>query len=156
MSDITSPSLPDPIAITSERYIEANIQTVYDYVTQPDRWHEWHPSSVSADTGMHGPLPGGQRFSEIIDLLGLKVRMDYRVLIADSPWEFKTLFSSFLADGTIHYRLKARGRGTVFKRTFKYVMQIQPGGLHTRLVDTSETAMNRLKARLESAVCAPT
>ena len=37
--------------ISQERFIQAPIEAVYDYVTQPDRWHEWHPTSLSADTG---------------------------------------------------------------------------------------------------------
>lgn len=32
--------------ISQERFIQAPIDTVYDYVTQPDRWHEWHPTSL--------------------------------------------------------------------------------------------------------------
>ena len=29
--------------ISQERFIQALIEVVYDYVTQPDRWHEWPP-----------------------------------------------------------------------------------------------------------------
>ena len=57
--------------ISQERYIQAPIEAVYDYVTQPDRWHEWHPTSLGADTGTSGSLPAGQRFTETIDLLGV-------------------------------------------------------------------------------------
>ena len=35
--------------ISQERFIQAPIEVIYDYVTQPDRWHEWHPTSLSAD-----------------------------------------------------------------------------------------------------------
>ncbi|MDN5402348.1 MAG: SRPBCC family protein, partial [Pseudomonas sp.] len=30
--------------ISQERFIHTPIEAVYDYVTQPDRWHEWHPT----------------------------------------------------------------------------------------------------------------
>jgi len=75
--------------ISQERFIQAPIDAVYDYVTQPDRWHEWHPTSLGADTGTTGPLPAGARFTEMIDLLGVRVPMSYRVQIARRPDEFK-------------------------------------------------------------------
>ena len=71
--------------ISQERFIKAPTDAVYDYVTQPDRWHEWHPTSLSADTGTTGSLPAGARFTEFIDLLGVRVPMSYRVQIAKCP-----------------------------------------------------------------------
>lgn len=140
---------PSAQPIRNELYIACAVEHVYDYVTQPDRWHEWHPTSLSAETGMRGPLPAGQRFSEEIDLLGLQLHMDYRVLIARPPQEFKSLFTSSLADGSLHYRLQARGRGTLFRRTLDYSLQVDVRGLHGRLVELSNTAMQQLKAHLE-------
>lgn len=142
---------PSAQPIRNELYIACPVERVYDYVTQPDRWHEWHPTSLSADTGMRGPVPVGQRFSEEIDLLGLQLHMDYRVLIARPPQEFKSLFTSSLADGCLHYRLQPKGRGTLFRRTLDYSLQVAVSGLHTRLVMLSDTAMQRLKARLEES-----
>ena len=136
--------------ISQERFIQAPIEAVYDYVTQPDRWHEWHPTSLSADTGITGSLPVGTRFTEIIDLLGIRVPMSYRVQIARRPSEFKTVFTSLAVDGSIHYFLHAHQGGTLFKRVLTYETELQLASLHERMVALSAIALDRLKHRLEN------
>ncbi|MDF2793438.1 MAG: polyketide cyclase [Pseudomonas orientalis] len=136
--------------ISQERFILAPVETVYDYVTQPDRWHEWHPSSLSADTGTRGSLPAGARFTEVIDLLGIRVPMSYRVQIACCPGEFKTVFTSLAVDGCIHYVLHAQQGGTLFKRVLTYETELQLATLHERMVALSGIALDRLKQSLEN------
>ncbi|ARB30591.1 SRPBCC family protein [Pseudomonas tolaasii] len=136
--------------ISQERFIEAPIEAVYDYVTQPDRWHEWHPTSLSADTGTTGSLPAGTRFTEIIDLLGVRVPMSYRVQVAKPPREFKTVFTSLAVDGSIHYFLQPHRGGTLFKRVLTYETELQLASLHERMVELSAIALDQLKHRLET------
>ena len=136
--------------ISQERFIQAPIDAVYDYVTQPDRWHEWHPTSLSADTGITGSLPVGTRFTEIIDLLGIRVPMSYRVQIARRSSEFKTVFTSLAVDGSIHYYLRAHQGGTLFTRVLTYETELQLASLHERMVALSSIALDRLKQRLEN------
>ncbi|WP_248797834.1 SRPBCC family protein [Pseudomonas sp. MWU13-2105] len=136
--------------LSNEVYIEAAIETVYAYVTQPDRWHEWHPTSVSAETGIRGPLPKDHRFTEVIDLLGLRIEMDYRVVIADAPSEFKMAFTSPVVDGCIHYSLLRDGHGTRFVRTLQYITELNLSGLHARMIELSTRAMDNLKHLLET------
>jgi uncharacterized protein YndB with AHSA1/START domain len=136
--------------ISQERYIQAPIEDVYDYVTQPDRWHEWHPTSLSADTGAGGSLPAGHRFTETIDLLGVRVPMSYRVQVALPPREFKTVFTSLAVDGCIHYVLQAQGSGTLFKRVLTYETELQLTTLHDRMIELSNQALDQLKQRLET------
>ena len=136
--------------ISQECFIHASIDAVYDYVTQPDRWHEWHPTSLSADTGTCGSLPAGSRFSELIDLLGVRVCMGYRVQLARPPEEFKAVFTSLVVDGSIHYFLQPCRNGTLFKRVLIYETELQLAGLHTRMVELSAIALDRLKHRLEN------
>lgn len=137
--------------ISQERFIQAPIEVIYDYVTQPDRWHEWHPTSLSADTGTTGSLPVGTRFTEIIDLLGVRVPMSYRVQIARRPSEFKTVFTSLAVDGSIHYFLQPHRNGTLFKRVLTYETELQLATLHERMVELSGIALDQLKHRLENA-----
>ncbi|KAF2407520.1 SRPBCC family protein [Pseudomonas antarctica] len=137
--------------ISQERFIEAPIEVVYDYVTQPDRWHEWHPTSLGANTGTTGPLPAGARFTEDIDLLGVRVPMSYRVQIAQRPSEFKTVFTSLAVDGSVHYFLQAHRNGTLFKRVLTYETELQLATLHERMVELSLIALDQLKHRLETA-----
>ena len=137
--------------ISQERFIQAPIEVIYDYVTQPDRWHEWHPTSLSADTGTTGSLPAGTRFTEIIDLLGVRVPMSYRVQIARRPSEFKTVFTSLAVDGSIHYILQPHRDGTLFKRVLTYETELQLATLHARMIELSGIALDQLKHRLENA-----
>jgi uncharacterized protein YndB with AHSA1/START domain len=136
--------------ISQERFIKAPIDRVYDYVTQPDRWHEWHPTSLSADTGTTGSLPMGTRFTEVIDLLGIRVSMSYRVQIARRPSEFKTVFTSLAVDGSIHYFLLPHQGGTLFKRVLTYETELQLATLHDRMIELSTLALDQLKHRLEN------
>ncbi|MBM9485604.1 SRPBCC family protein [Pseudomonas sp. ICBG1301] len=136
--------------VSQERFIQAPIDLVYDYVTQPDRWHEWHPTSLSAETGTSGSLPAGTRFTEIIDLMGVRVPMSYRVQIARPPSEFKTVFTSLAVDGSIHYFLVPHQGGTLFKRVLIYETELQLTSLRERMVQLSATALDRLKCRLEN------
>lgn len=136
--------------ISQERFIQAPTEAVYDYVTQPDRWHEWHPTSLGAETGTSGSLPVGARFTEFIDLLGIRVPMSYRVQIALRPDEFKTVFTSLAVDGSIHYFLQAHRDGTLFKRVLIYETELQLASLHERMIELSSVALDQLKQRLEN------
>jgi len=137
--------------LSTEVHIEVDIETVYAYITQPDRWHEWHPTSVSAETGIRGPLPKDHRFTGVIDLLGLRIEMNYRVVIANPPAEFKTAFTSSVLDGCIHYSLHRDGGGTHLTRTLQYITELNLGGLQARMIELSSRAMNNLKQLLETA-----
>ena len=136
--------------ICQERFIQVPVEVVYDYVTQPDRWHEWHPTSLGAETGTTGSLPAGSRFTEVIDLLGVRVPMSYRVQIAHRPSEFKTVFTSLAVDGSIHYFLQSHLGGTLFKRVLVYETELQLATLHGRMLELSAIALDQLKQRLES------
>ncbi|MGY2167287.1 SRPBCC family protein [Pseudomonas gingeri] len=137
--------------LSNEIYIEADIAVIYAYVTQPDRWHEWHPTSVSAETGIRGSLPKDHRFTEVIDLLGLRVDMNYRVVLADPPHAFKTAFTSAVVDGCIQYQLQRQGRGTHFTRTLQYITELNLNGLQGRMIDLSTQAMHNLKRVMETS-----
>ncbi|MFO2463406.1 SRPBCC family protein [Pseudomonas sp. 15FMM2] len=137
--------------ISQQRYIQASMEAVYDYVTQPDRWHEWHPTSLSADTGTIGTLAAGHRFTETINLLGVRMPMSYRVQVATPHQEFKTVFTSQAVNGSIHYLLEPQGSGTLFKRVLSYGTELQLPTLHKRMIELSNQALDQLKQHLEAS-----
>lgn len=137
--------------ISQQRYIAASIDTVYYYLSQPDRWHEWHPGSLRADTGLGGSLPAGHRFSETINLLGLQVHLSCRVLCAVLPREFKIVFSSAPLDGIVHYQLRKQGGGTLLKHSLQYSTDLNLGGLRSRMERCCEQALDNLKRLFEAA-----
>lgn len=135
--------------LSHELYIQADIDTVYYYVTQPDRWPEWQPSCLRADTGFCGSLPAGHRFSEVMNLLGVQIPMSYRVLNAVFPKEFKAVFSSAALDGTVHYQLNKQSDGTLLRHTLDYCTDLQLSGLRARMEQVFTQALGNLKQRLE-------
>lgn len=136
--------------IRHELYIRAGIDTVYYYLSQPDRWPEWHPCSLRADTGLGGSLPAGHRFSETMNLLGVQIPTSYRVLVALFPKEFKVLFSSAALDGSIRYQLSKQGDGTLLQRTLAFSTDLHLSGLGPRMEQLSAQALGNLKQRLEA------
>ena len=108
-------------------------------------------SAFNADTGTTGSLPAGARFTEMIDLLGVRVPLSYRVQIARRPDEFKTVFTSRAVDGSIHYFLLPFHDGTLFKRVLTYETELQLASLHERMIELSAIALDQLRHRLENA-----
>ena len=133
----------------NEVFINAPIDKVYEYVSQPDRWHEWHPASLSASTGEVKILKEGDTFSEKIRIYGQETEMNYKVVIASPPNEFKTAFTSPLIDGTIHYQLETRGTGTYFKRTLEYSLDKYMATMQAGMKKMSVVALDNLKGKLE-------
>ena len=125
------------------------VQQVYDYVSEPSRWHEWHPVSLGADSSSATPLGVGDHFKEQIRLYGQEIEMDYEVVTARPPYEFKTAFTSSLIDGTIHYQLEEVDGGTRFTRTLNYSIDKYIASLKDGMQEVSGVALNNLKAKLE-------
>jgi hypothetical protein len=144
---------------TNSILIDCPPDIVYRYVTQPWRWHEWHPNSKSARSASRH-LKIGDTFDEVIEiqpLAPLPYRMTrhthYRVLLANSPlaWEVR----GDTHDGwlKIRYDLAAAGDGTLFKRSLTYQTRglsawLMPLLRH-RMALQSEIALANLKTYLE-------
>lgn len=151
----------------SQRRIQNEIEIacaparVYDYVTQPWRWHEWHPSSQSAVSDVD-VLAVGDTFDEVICLqplsplpLNIRRQTHYRVVIAEPAVTFEVRGETGDGGLTIHYDLLAQGAGTLFRRTLDYDVRgamrlIEPVLLFPRMKRLSAVALANLKARLES------
>ena len=134
---------------------------VYAYITQPWRWHEWHPSSRSASEHQ-GPLGVGDAFDEVIEVqplapLPLTLRRDvhYRVLdaVPGSVWQVRGEYR----DGwlSIRYELEPTPRGTRFARTLTFDARGPTRSLvpllASRQAVVSVRALQGLRDRLERA-----
>ena len=146
---------------TNSIVIESPPDVEYRYVTQPWKWHEWHPNSKSAGKAESGYLTEGDTFDEVIEiqpLSPLPYRMirhtHYRVLQAKPPMAWEVRGETHDGWLNIRYDLAADETGTRFKRTLTY----QTRGLTTllmpllrrRMAMQSEVALGNLKVRLES------
>lgn len=134
-------------------------QVLYDYVTQPWRWHEWHPSSRGAQATT-GVLHAGDGFDEQIVLRPLAPwpptlhrQTRYRVLEAQPGqcWEAQ----GQMRDGwlRLRYELEPAGQGTRFTRTLRYGASGPSRWLlpllRRRQAEISHIALDNLKRRME-------
>ena len=107
--------------IRLERLINAAPAAVYDLVTRPARWHEWHPSSIRADAHALHSLAAGARFEEDIRSAGFARHLRWTVLDAASPRRWQA--EATMEDGSrvnLLYELAPDSGGTRFTRTLDY------------------------------------
>ena len=140
--------------------IDRQPAAVYAYVTQPWRWHEWHPASRCA-TRSTGALVAGDTFEEEIELaplaplpLRLRRRMTYRVVVAEPSRRWAVTGETRDGRVGIRYELRPVGQGTGFTRTLSFetrgVTTLLMPFLQRRVAKQSVQALERLRRLLES------
>lgn len=138
--------------------IGVSAAVLFDYVTRPDLWHEWHPASTSAELP-RVPLQQGDAFREIITvrypLVSIRRQTEYAVTLSAPAKAWEVRGKSSLFDLTIHYEFKAQGNKTVFQRTLTYQVKgilayFEPVIVRPKIRRQSRLALNNLKKRLES------
>ena len=150
--------LGKPVTGYDEIFIAAPVRTVFEYVTRPDLWHEWHPASTSAEIP-RVPLRAGDRFREIITvrypLVKIRRHTEYEVSLSElhHTWEVRGESSLFLL--TIHYDFRAEKGGTLFQRTLTYRVKgtlsyFEPILVRPKIRRQSKQALGNLKRKLES------
>ncbi|HEY1076958.1 MAG TPA: SRPBCC family protein [Fontimonas sp.] len=134
---------------------------LYAYVTQPWRWHEWHPNSKSAQATV-ATLQAGDCFDEVVEiqplpLLPLRLRRAtrYRVLIAEPSVMWKV--EGTMDDGRlcIQYAFEPDAGGVLFTRTLDYevlgIHRLLLPLLRPRMAAMSVLALSRLKRKMEGS-----
>lgn len=142
--------------------IDRSPAEVFAYVTQPWRWHEWHPSSRSARATVE-TLEVGDGFEEVIQLqplspfpLTITRQTHYRVFVSEPAVVWEVHGATQDGDLAIRYEFAAEGRGTLFYRRLQYQVRgamqlVEPWLLNPRMRRLSALALANLKAKLESA-----
>ncbi|MFP5430621.1 MAG: SRPBCC family protein [Gammaproteobacteria bacterium] len=134
---------------------------VYDYVTRPVRWKEWHPASQAVTEVGDESLVAGRRFEE--DVLSAGRQRHLTWLVEESRPGQHWRASAYMADGStvrLTYEMVAHGSGTRFTRTLEY--RLRPALLRwlndlflwKRVRAESEKALANLCARLSGAQAA--
>lgn len=146
--------------IETEIVIRRPPEVVFDYVSKPWRWHEWHPGSQWAQRGPD-LLEVGQRFTEVAAMrpvrwlpFRLSSALKYVVHECERPRIWEVRGTSPRIDLRIRYELE-EASGTRFKRMFEYLVKgamatVEPVLLRPRMKAQSVQALTRLKKRLES------
>lgn len=129
---------------------------VFEYVTTPGHWPEWHPSSLGVSGATDHSLALDEEVTEEFRVAGRRGRLTWRVIERDAPrsWAISGSLQG-RGSGTVAYTLAPDGTGTRFTRVFTYNV---PGLLfalldrlayHRRVTAESTEALRRLKRRLE-------
>lgn len=140
------------------------VERLYAYVTQPWRWHEWHPSSRSARATV-ATLAVGDTFDEVIELqpfaplpIRLQRETHYRVEVAAACSAFEVFGT--MPDGwiRIRYDFARIDPGTRFVRTLGFdargASRLLLPWLRRRQAALGRVALANLKRRIESEVVA--
>ncbi|MEN3979955.1 SRPBCC family protein [Acinetobacter sp. CWB-B33] len=148
--------------IENKMEIQCSAQALFNYVTQPWLWHEWHPNSISATESSNG-LKVGDTFLEMIRLKPLDPlpvifnrETSYTVLVSqpDTQWivEGKTNNGAL----RIQYDFEQISENRVlFKRTLSFKVEghlrVMSYFLVKNMKKTSVIALDNLKRKLSDA-----
>lgn len=139
--------------------IQTPIERVFDYVTTPGNWPEWHPSSLGVSGATDHSLEPGEKVTEEFRAAGRRgsVVWTVRERVAPQRWVIEGRVEGG-GGGTITYTLTPQDGGTTFERDFVYAMPNALLALLDRLVlrrrveAESAEALRRLKDVLERKV----
>jgi uncharacterized protein YndB with AHSA1/START domain len=136
--------------------INASAERVFEYVTTPGNWPEWHPSSLGVSGATNHSLEPGERVTEEFRVAGRRGRVEWTVREREAPrrWVIDGEVEAG-GGGTIAYTLTPHAGTTTFEREFVYSMPNPLLRLLDRLVlrrrveAESAEALRRLKEALE-------
>ncbi|MGB7946828.1 MAG: SRPBCC family protein [Candidatus Binatia bacterium] len=137
--------------------IRRPIDAVFEFITTPANWPQWHPASVSVSENGDHSLQPGEEVIEQIKVAGHRGEARWRVRerIAPSRWVIEGTGNKG-GRATITYTLTEESAGINFERELVYMM---PNPLlavmdwlfiRSRMKTDSAEALRRLKDRLES------
>jgi len=104
-------------------FIDKPITEVFRFVTTPENWLDWHPSSVSVNGDIDHPMETGELVTEEFLVAGKPGTVIWTVLEKRFPdhWLISGNVVG-IATGIIKYRLADESSGTRFERIFTYKM----------------------------------
>jgi uncharacterized protein YndB with AHSA1/START domain len=138
--------------------LRQTIEQVFDFITTPANWPQWHPASVSIGGNADHSLLPGEEVTENISVAGHHGEVTWLVRERSAPHRW--VIDGTGKDGgraTITYTLTPHPDGTNFERELVYAM---PNALlavldwliiRSRMKADSAEALRRLKRLLESA-----
>jgi len=145
---------PGETKLINEIVIQCTAETLFDYVSRPDLWHEWHPASESAVLP-RTPLQIGDHFDEVIAVkypfISVKRATHYRVAHSEAGKTWEVQGSSTLFDLTIHYDFYPQDGATLFRRTLTYRVKgplawFEPLVVRPKIKRQSALALRNLKS----------
>lgn len=131
--------------IVTEATIRRPVADVFDYVTTPRHWLQWHPSSLGLSGATDHSLEVGEEVVEEFRVAGRRGSVTWRVVERDAPrrWAIAGRVAAG-GHGTITYTLVPAAEGTAFRRQFDYTMPNAFAALLDRLL---------VRRRIEAESC---
>lgn len=144
--------------IVTEIQIAKPPPIVFDYVTTPAHWLQWHPSSVALRGATDHSLEIGEQVTEDFRVAGRAGSVTWKVVAREAPkgWAIAGTVAAG-GSGTITYTLQEIPEGTAFRRVFEYAMPnwfaalLDHWFIRRRIAAESAEAVKRLKQALESS-----
>ena len=106
--------------ILSTICIHRDIADVFDFLTTPKNWPEWHPASISVAGSTDHSLAIGEEVTEEFLAAGRRGSAVWRVTAREAPYLWRIESSASEASATITYRLRTEAGMTVFERDMQY------------------------------------
>jgi hypothetical protein len=138
--------------------IAADIHAVFDYVSTPAFWPDWHPSSLRLFGDVARCLGAGDHFEEDVRAGGRTARLHWQVVAAEAP---RVWTATAVADNGVEleldYRMQSDAQGVMFERELQYQV---PGWwlkllnrlvLRRRIDAESAHSLRQLKSVLEQS-----
>ena len=133
------------------------VHEVFDFVTIPGNWPQWHPSSLGVSGEADHSLEVGEQVTEAFRVAGRRGSAVWTCLEREAPrhWVIEGQVEEGGA-GTITYTLTPHNGGTRFERTFVYALPnrlwevLNRLFLRRRIAAESDEALRRLKHVLEA------
>lgn len=150
------PAPRTPVLIHEEIVIARAAPDVFDFVTRPGNWPQWHPSSLAVSGATDHPLQKGEQASEDYRVAGRRGRALWTVTERDAPRRW-TIEGRGQEGGTatISYTLTEEKEGTRFERDMRYRMPnllaalLDPLLTRDKIAAESALALSRLRQVLE-------
>jgi uncharacterized protein YndB with AHSA1/START domain len=104
-------------------HIPRSIETVFDYVTTPGNWPQWHPSSLGVSGATDHPLVVGEQVTEEYLVAGRQGKVVWTASERAFPSHLVIegeIVNTGGNGGVITYTFSSQNNGTFFEREFVY------------------------------------
>ena len=109
--------------IQMSTFLPQSAEVVFDFVTTPGHWPQWHPSSLGVSGAADHSMDVGEQVTEEFRVAGRAGRVVWTCRAREAPrrWVIDGAVDGG-GGGIITYMLTPHGSGTRFERTFVYQM----------------------------------
>jgi uncharacterized protein YndB with AHSA1/START domain len=117
-------------------FIPLPMATIFNYVTDPASWPQWHPSSLGVSGATGHSLEKGEQVTEEFLVAGRRGKATWTVRERVFPrlWSIEGNVAGSAGKGLVSYILHPQDDGTLFEREFIYSMSSPLYALLDRLL----------------------